>query len=80
MNSMRLFSAASLLLGALALSACGEVPQTATGVKTDRAAYEGVGASPFVAPGWKAGDQAGWQQALKARAQYSQNDYNRMSN
>jgi hypothetical protein len=46
----------------------------------DRAVYQGVGDSPFVAPGWQAGDRASWQAELKARAQYGQNDYTRMSN
>jgi hypothetical protein len=41
--------------------------------------YQGVGDSPFVAPGWKAGDRTSWQQELKARAQYGQNDYTRMT-
>ncbi len=77
----RTFTAAALLLSALALSACGETPQTASaaGVKTDRAVHEGVGDSPFAAPGWQAGDRASWQAELKARAQYGQNDYTRMT-
>jgi hypothetical protein len=82
MKAGRTFAAAALLLSALALAACGETPQTASaaGVKVDRAVYQGVGDSPFVAPGWQAGDRASWQAELKARAQYGQNDYTRMSN
>ena len=29
----------------------------------------------YVAEGWKAGDQAGWEQHLKVRTQRGQNDY-----
>ncbi len=82
MKPGRTFAAAALLLSALALAACGETPQTASaaGIKVDRAVYQGVGSSPFAAPGWQAGDRASWQAELKARAQYGQNDYTRMSN
>ena len=38
----------------LALAACGEKPQTANGVKSDTAAFQGTGL-PYVAPGWKPG-------------------------
>ena len=61
-----------------ALSACGDKPQTlGSGVKSDGAAYQGV-QSQFAAPGWKAGDKASWEQGLKARAQNSQNEYNKI--
>ena len=81
MISVRTLSTVSILLAAFAVSACGETPQNAStaGVKADRPAYEGVGDSPFVAPGWKVGDRASWQAELKARAQYAQNDYTRMT-
>jgi hypothetical protein len=81
MNPFRAASTIAILLTAVALSACGETPQTASaaGVKADRPAYLGVGDSPFVASGWKAGDRASWQAELKARAQYGQNDYTRMT-
>lgn len=58
----------------MALAACGEKPQTGFGVKSDAPAFQGV-ENPFAAPGWKAGDKSGWEQALKARAQNTQNDY-----
>jgi hypothetical protein len=32
-----------------------------------------------MSPDWKAGDKAGWESHLKAREQYSQNDYTRMN-
>lgn len=81
MKPSRSFTAAALLLSALALSACGEKPQAATGagIQNDRSVYLGVGESPFVASGWQAGDRTSWQAALKARAQYGQNDYTRMT-
>lgn len=70
-----------LVLGALALSGCGESSQAldaGSGIKAGPAAYVGVGNSPFAESGWKAGDKAAWEQQLKSRAQYGQNDYTRM--
>jgi hypothetical protein len=64
-------------VGALALlAACGEKPQTLGGVRGDVAPFQGV-SSQYAAPGWKAGDKTSWEQGLKARAQYSQNEYSR---
>lgn len=71
---------AALGLTALALSACGDAPQTASGNKHDPAPYQGVGASQYAQGGWKVGDRTSWEQQLKARAQYGQNDYSRMPN
>ena len=66
-------------LGAvLALAACGEKPQTASTVRQDTRAFQGTG-MPYVAQGWKAGDQASWEQQLKVRAQTTQNDYARIN-
>lgn len=64
----------------LGLAACGEKPQEmgANGVKQDGAAYQGVGKSQYAQSGWKAGDKNSWEQELKARAQYGQNDYTRI--
>ncbi|MEO7886751.1 MAG: hypothetical protein ABI893_10065 [Polaromonas sp.] len=74
---MRLFV---LTAAVAALSACGEKPQTlSSGVKSDGAAYQGV-QTQFAAPGWKAGDKTSWEQGLKARAQNSQNEYNKIGN
>jgi major membrane immunogen (membrane-anchored lipoprotein) len=58
------------------LSACGDRPQSAGGVKSDVAPYQGVD-NKFAAPGWKAGDKTSWEQALKARTQNTQNEYTR---
>ncbi|WP_372657950.1 hypothetical protein [Hydrogenophaga sp.] len=69
-----------MALGAalLTLSACGEKPQAMGGNRHAVAPFEGAGDSPFVQSGWKAGDRNSWEQQLKARAQYGQNDYTRM--
>ena len=64
------------VLALAGLSACTEKPQTAGGAKHDAAPYAGTG-SNFTQPGWKAGDKASWEQQLKARQQYSQNEYTR---
>jgi major membrane immunogen (membrane-anchored lipoprotein) len=67
----------TLLISAIVLlSACGDKPQSAGGVKGDVAPYQGVD-NKFAAPGWKAGDKTSWEQALKARTQNTQNEYTR---
>jgi len=62
----------------LALSACGEKPQSMGPVKQDTMAFQGTG-MPYVAQGWKAGDKTSWEQQLKTRTQSGQNDYARMN-
>lgn len=62
---------------AVALTGCGEKPQTGAGVAHVAPLYQGTG-SQFTAPGWKAGDAGSWEQELKARMQYGQNEYNRV--
>lgn len=65
----------------LGLAACGDKPQelNANGVKQDNAPYSGVAhKSQYVQTGWTAGDKGSWEQQLKARAQYGQNDYQRI--
>ena len=61
----------------LALGACGEKPQGMGGTRADQAPHAGVGKSQYVNPGWTAGDKGSWEQHLRARAQYGQNDYSR---
>ena len=61
----------------LALSACGEKPQGMGGSRTDQAPYTGVGKSQYADKSWKAGDKTSWEQQLKARGQYGQNEYSR---
>ncbi|MDP2416913.1 MAG: hypothetical protein U1D25_09470 [Hydrogenophaga sp.] len=78
----RILTTAALAAAALALSACADQPQdlNASGTKQDKAPYQGVGTSQYAQDGWKAGDRNSWEQQLKARAQYGQNDYTRMAN
>jgi predicted small lipoprotein YifL len=78
----RLTLSAAIAASLLALVACGEKPQevNGAGVKQDNAPYQGVGSSQYANTGWKAGDKGSWEQQLKARAQYGQNDYTRMGN
>ncbi len=64
-----------LMLSVAALTACGEKAQT-LGTKNDATAYSGA-ANSFVDAGWTAGDKTSWEQHLRARAQYSQNDNTR---
>lgn len=64
--------------GVLALAACGEKPQELTGgIRQDTAAYKGTGVAAFTAGDWKPGDKVSWEQKLKVRGQYGQNDYTR---
>lgn len=60
----------------VALTACGEKPQTGAGIRSDAALHAGTG-SNFMQPDWKAGDKAGWEAQLKARQLYGQNEYTR---
>ena len=63
-----------LVAAAALLPACAEREQTASGVKSDSAPFNGTN-KPFVAQGWKPGDRASWEQQLKVRTQNGQNDY-----
>lgn len=64
------------VLVSLTLSACGESPQSLGASISDDAPYKGAEGA-FVLPGWKAGDRTSWEQALKARAMNTQNEYSR---
>ena len=64
-----------ILLSVAVLTACGEKAQT-LGTKNDATAFSGA-ANAFVTPGWQAGDKNSWEQHLRARAQYGQNDNTR---
>jgi major membrane immunogen (membrane-anchored lipoprotein) len=70
MKRMSLF-----VLSVAALTACGEKAQT-LGTKNDATAYSGA-ANSFVEVGWTAGDKTSWEQQLRARGQYGQNDHSR---
>lgn len=78
----------ALVAVALALSACGDRVQTIgvnstasqplIGVSTSKPlggnAWDVSSSDPYVAPGWKAGDPASWNDHLRRRTQL-QNDY-----
>jgi major membrane immunogen (membrane-anchored lipoprotein) len=66
---------ALIVLGVAALSACGENAQM-LGTKNDATAYSGA-TNSFVEAGWKAGDKTSWEQLLRARGQYGQDDHSR---
>jgi hypothetical protein len=59
------------------LAACGDKPQGMGGVRQDTSPYTGTGVGAFTSSDWKAGDRNSWEQKLKTRAQYGQNDYSR---
>ena len=64
-----------IMLSVAALTACGEKAQN-LGTKKDATAYSGAD-NAFVASGWTAGDKNSWEQHLRARGQYGQNDHSR---
>jgi len=66
----------ALILAVAALSACGEKAQTLGSKGSDATAFSGANAA-FSAPGWQAGDKNSWEQQLRTRAQYGQNDHTR---
>ncbi|MCF8168081.1 MAG: hypothetical protein K9K38_19625 [Rhodoferax sp.] len=68
---------ALLLCGSVLLAACGEQPQGLGLPKSDSVAYTGT-SKAYMDPAWKAGDKVAWEQQLKARQQYGQNDYSRI--
>jgi hypothetical protein len=62
--------------GALALAGCAEREQTETGIKSDQRAFQGTNKQPpYMASGWKPGDQTSWEQQMKVRTVQGQNDY-----
>jgi hypothetical protein len=71
----------SIVLGcvaALGLAACSEKPQQTAGAKVKGSAPAWQGAKDeFVAPGWKAGDQASWEAQMRERGK-GQNEYARI--
>jgi hypothetical protein len=61
---------------ALALAGCGEKPQAVVAAKSGSPSHAGTGTG-YQAPGWKAGDASSWNEQLRTRAQYGQNEYSR---
>jgi major membrane immunogen (membrane-anchored lipoprotein) len=64
-----------IILSAVALTACGEKAQM-LGTKNDATAFSGA-TNSFAEAGWKAGDKTSWEQQLRARGQYGQDDHSR---
>ena len=60
------------------LAACGEKKQDLTMSKSESQAFNGTKSS-FMAPGWKPGDKASWEQHMKARQQNTQNEYTKVN-
>ncbi|HEU4459859.1 MAG TPA: hypothetical protein VFR90_12110 [Methylibium sp.] len=56
------------------LGGCAEKAQTSGSKKVDQQSHAGTGQAAFTAPGWKPGDEASWEQQIRARAQ-AQNEY-----
>ena len=75
MRAALLWACVALAIGA---AGCTEKPQTKTLGQSDVAAYKGT-AGPYDAPGWKPGDQASWDEQMRSRTQYGQNEYSRSS-
>jgi len=63
---------------ALSLAGCGEKPQTASGRKSDQAAWQGTANTSRADTGWTAGDRESWALHMQKRAQ-DQNEYTRTS-
>ncbi|MDB5898146.1 MAG: hypothetical protein JWP41_1748 [Ramlibacter sp.] len=63
-----------LIAAAFALAACADREQTANGIKSDSAPFNGT-SHPYVAGGWKPGDRASWEQQMKVRTVQGQNEY-----
>jgi hypothetical protein len=80
----RALATVALVSAAVFLAACGEKPQTNVhGVRVDAPPWTGTGVQPntgtaFTASGWTPGDRASWEERLKTRMQYGQNEYNRI--
>jgi hypothetical protein len=65
-----------LSLAVLAFAGCAEREQTANGIKSDAAPFNGTSKQPpYMAVGWKPGDRGAWEQQLKVRTVNGQNDY-----
>ena len=69
---------ASVTLAIIALTACGEKPQTMSNdaKKSDVPAYRGAQA-PYTAAGWKPGDNGSWEEQMRVRVRH-QNEYVRV--
>jgi outer membrane biogenesis lipoprotein LolB len=73
----RRLNAGLLLAAAALLGACTDKPQSAATGRHDTPPWQGPAAGQTADAGWKAGDQAAWQEALRTRTQRGQNEYTR---
>ena len=60
----------------LALSGCGEKPQTSGSRKADSGPYTAA-TGTHTASGWKTGDATSWESQMTTRTQNGQNEYTR---
>jgi hypothetical protein len=74
MRSALLWACVALAFGA---AGCAEKAQTKVAGVGDAAAYKGS-TGPYNSAGWKPGDQASWDEQMRARTQYGQNEYSRL--
>jgi hypothetical protein len=75
---MSIRSTIGLALLALAVTGCGEKPQTSGAAKkVDAKAWE-ASKTTHLANGWKGSDQAAWEAQMNLRAQ-GQNEYSRVA-
>jgi hypothetical protein len=70
---MVVLACVSALVG---LGACTERPQE-QGTRSAGAPSSAGTGSQFVAQGWKPGDAASWDEHIRSRAMYGQNEYSR---
>ena len=70
---IRAFALIAVTAAILSQAGCGEKAQTAATRKPDTKVWSGTD-NAFAASGWKAGDQASWEEQMRNRAQ-AQNDY-----
>ncbi len=73
---MRTLVSAVCLALLASLSACMERPQEQGKRVVGDPASKGTG-SQFVASDWKPGDATSWEEHMRARAAYGQNEYSR---
>ena len=59
------------------LAACGDKPQNLPARSAASPAFMGTQGGAYVSPGWKAGDQASWEEKMRSRTQAGQNEYPR---
>jgi len=59
------------------LAACGDKPQNLPASSAASPAFMGIQGGAYTSPGWKAGDQASWEEKIRARTQAGQNEYQR---